>query len=139
MKRRAWSALVMVLGVCAMAPTVGDTGGCGRTATELDRDAYANGRKIIDCRRCQDCGITSGRCTRACDPAAEPDIQLPASCRPLYHDGEVCIRALDSASCEAFATYVDEVAPAIPSECDFCRVTAAGAPGDGGTPGERAP
>ena len=122
MKGRFSSLAVMVLGVMVMAPTVGDAGACGRTASELDRDTYASGRKSLDCRRCGECGITNDRCTRACDPSALPDVELPATCQPLYFDGVVCLRALEAASCDAFATYVDDVGPAIPSECDFCKV-----------------
>ena len=122
MIRRTLSLAVITLGVLLMAPTVGDTGGCGRTVSELDHERYANGRKVEDCQRCGECGITNARCTRACDPKAPPEIALPATCRPLYHDGEVCLRAVAAASCDTFATYVDDEAPANPGECDFCRV-----------------
>ena len=111
-----------VLGVLLMAPTVGDTGGCGRTVSELDLDRYANARKIEDCQRCQECGLETQRCVRACDPKALPEIVLPATCRPLYHDGEVCLRALAAARCSTFAGYVDDLAPSSPSECNFCKV-----------------
>jgi hypothetical protein len=133
---RPLTLAVIALGVLLMAPTVGDTGGCGRTATELEDDRYANARKIEDCQRCQECGIETARCGRACDPKALPEIALPATCRPLYHDGEVCLRALAAASCETFATYVDDEAPASPSECNFCRVAPPAPPSgfaDGGT------
>lgn len=129
--------VVAALGVLLMAPTVGDTGGCGRTATALERDRYANGRKLQDCERCQECGIGTARCERACDPTQLPEIALPATCQPLLHDGEVCLRALAAASCDTFATYVDDVAPATPTECDFCQVppeAPAGAFADGGGP-----
>lgn len=116
-------AVVVVLAAMCMAPTAGDVGGCGRTATELDPDDYADARKEEDCDRCRACGIDNARCRRACDPKQPPDIDLPATCKPLRHDGEVCIRALHAASCETFATYVDDVAPAAPSECEFCRIT----------------
>ena len=122
MNRRGVSFVVAVLGVLLMAPTVGDTGGCGRTVSELDRDRYANARKLEDCQRCQECGLTTARCGRACDPAQAPEIALPLTCSPLYHDGEVCLRALGAASCDTYATYVDDDAPATPSECDFCQV-----------------
>jgi hypothetical protein len=136
-----------LLGVLAMAPTVGDTGACGRTATDLDRDRYANARKLEDCQRCQECGLTTARCQSACDPAQLPAIVLPATCRPLFHDGEVCLRALDAASCSTYATYVDDDAPAVPTECDFCQTAPpapappsvfaeAGVIGDGGASSE---
>ncbi len=120
--RRALTALTAACGVLLMAPTVGDTGGCGRTASELDHERYENARKIEDCQRCQECAVTTERCGRACDPKALPEIVLPDTCRPLYHDGEVCLRALAAATCATYATYVDDLAPSSPSECNFCRV-----------------
>lgn len=122
MRRRALSLVCAVLGVLLMAPTVGDTGGCGRTIRELDRDRYANARKLEDCERCQECSIDTIRCQHACDPKIAPEIALPPTCQPLFHDGEVCLRALGAASCDDYATYVDDDAPSTPSECDFCLV-----------------
>jgi hypothetical protein len=110
------------MGVLLMAPTVGDTGACGRTATELDRERYGNARKLEDCQRCQECGLDTARCVSACDPKQLPEIALPPTCRPLFHDGEVCLRALAAASCDTYATYVDDESAATPSECDFCQV-----------------
>jgi hypothetical protein len=121
-----------------MAPTPGDVGGCGKEATELDPVAYADTRKVTDCNRCRACALGTARCARACDDTQPPEIQLPSTCRPLYHDGEVCIRALKAASCSDYASYMDDVAPSIPSECDFCRVPPPAATGsvfgDGGAP-----
>jgi hypothetical protein len=134
-RRLAWC--VILLGVLSMAPTVGDVGGCGREARELDRDIFAAARKDEDCTRCTECGIESARCGRACDPGAAPDVALPVTCRPLVRDGEVCLRALRAASCDVFASYVDDMAPASPSECGFCRVgpgEPAGAFADAGAP-----
>ena len=122
MSSRGHVLVAAVLGVLLMAATVGDTGGCGRTATDLDHERYANARKLEDCQRCQECSIGTTRCQRACDPKALPEISLPATCRPLYHDGEACLRALGAASCSTYATYVDDEAAATPSECDFCLV-----------------
>jgi hypothetical protein len=115
-------AIVVMLGALCMAPTVGDVGGCGRQATELDGEDFAYARKDEDCERCEECGVATERCRRACDPAALPDIALPVTCRPVRRDGEVCLRALRAASCDTFASYVDDVAPTTPSECEFCRV-----------------
>ena len=136
------SLVIASLGLLLMAPTVGDTGGCGRTATELDRDRYASARKLQDCERCEECAVGTARCQRACDKAQLPEIALPPTCRPLYHDGEVCLRALESASCETFATYVDDEAASTPPECDFCIVPLPAPPpafgdagvGEGGAP-----
>jgi hypothetical protein len=141
---QARSFVVALLGVLVMAPTVGDTGSCGRTATDLDRDRYANARKLEDCQRCQECGLATARCQSACDPTQLPEIVLPPTCRPLFHDGEVCLRALAAASCSTYATYVDDEAPAVPTECDFCQTAPptppppsvfaeGGAIGEGGT------
>lgn len=123
MTRRASVAACAALAVAfAMGPTPGDVGACGRTAEELDRNNYAEARKITECERCQKCGIDGARCQQACDPAKPPTVALPATCRPVLHDGEVCLRALAAASCGTFATYVDDVAPVSPTECDFCKV-----------------
>lgn len=114
--------VVVVLGVLCMAPTPGDVGGCGAEVTALDRDRFAAARKREDCLRCAECGLTTPRCARACDPKKAPETAIPASCLPLQHDGEACLRALDAASCDAYATYVDEARPVTPSECGFCKV-----------------
>lgn len=114
--------VLVVLALLCVAPTAGDVGGCGKEATDLDAQDYALARKSEDCDRCRECGIHTARCERACDPAKSPDVLLPATCKPVYHDGEVCLRALDAVSCDKYATYVDDFAPATPSECDFCKI-----------------
>lgn len=124
MKRGALPTLVVaVLGVLSLAPTAGDVGGCGSEASLLDVAAFSRARKQEDCEHCTTCGLTTSRCVRACDPKAPSDVALPATCRPLLHDGEVCIRAIHAGSCTDWAKWVDETAPTIPSECEFCRVT----------------
>lgn len=120
-----------VLGVLSMAPTAGDVGGCGTEVTALDPLAYALARKDMDCERCAECGLETARCRRACDPESEVETVIPATCQPLRHDGEVCIRRLAAASCGAYATYVDDVSPSTPSECEFCKI----APGERTGPG----
>lgn len=120
--RRLATALVAgVLAVLCMAPTPGDIGGCGTTPTELDVESYAYARKAQDCERCNDCALHTARCSRACDPNLPPDTALPTTCRPLEHDGEVCLRALHEASCSTYATYVADTGASTPSECDFCK------------------
>lgn len=114
--------LIVFFAALCLAPTAGDIGGCGKEATDLDADDYAYGRKSEDCKRCRECAIETERCKRACDPMKLPDVALPATCKPVRHDGEVCLRAIDAVSCEKFATYVDDFAPATPGECDFCKV-----------------
>jgi hypothetical protein len=127
--------LIGVLGLLCMAPTAGDIGGCGTEVKALDREVIAQARKEMDCRRCLDCSIGTARCQRSCDPNVPPETAVPATCQPLQHDGEVCIRALSSASCEKYASYVDDNAPSTPSECEFCKIPPEGASGpfvDGG-------
>jgi hypothetical protein len=137
--RRGRVLVVAILGVLSMAPTVGDVGGCGREATELDASVFAQTKKSLDCKRCSACDLATARCQGACDPKVAPETVLPATCRPLLHDGEVCIRALNAASCGDYASYMDDERPTVPSECDFCRVpppptTTAPAFGEGGAP-----
>jgi len=122
---------VVVLGALSMAPTAGDIGGCGSEVKALDPLAFALARKDMDCERCRQCSISSGRCERACDPSKPVETSIPSTCQPLLHDGEVCLRALRAASCDAYRTYVDELAPSTPSECEFCKVVPGGSSGPG--------
>ena len=116
-------AAIVVLAVLSMAPTAGDIGGCGSTATLLDVKVFAAARKDVDCQRCQDCGLSSARCTSACDAKQAPEVAIPATCQPLYHDGEVCLRALGAASCADYTKYVSDD-PSLPGECQFCKTPA---------------
>jgi len=111
-------AAAVVLGFC-IAPTVGDVGGCGASASSLD------------CQRCKQCGLTSNTCKIACTRDAPSNVSWPPSCRPLQHDGDVCIRSLRAASCGDYASFVDDVAPAEPTECDFCHLVTDAGPGVG--------
>lgn len=115
-------AAIILLGLLCSAPTAGDVGGCGAEITALDPEDFALARKEQDCARCRECALATPRCARACDPAKPPETQVPTTCHPVRHDGEVCLRALQAASCEAYASYVDESAPATPSECEFCKL-----------------
>ncbi len=121
MKRRLAAVAVVLLGVASLAPTTGDVGGCGATVTELDEARFARARKLVDCQRCTECGISSQRCVAACDPKAPNEVGFPPRCFPLLHDGEVCLDALLAASCGDYALYVDDSVRAIPTECEFCR------------------
>jgi hypothetical protein len=114
-------SLIVILGLLCMAPTAGDIGGCGATVSELNPEKYALDRKSLDCTRCTECGIGTARCKRACDPKQAADVTVPTTCRPLKHDGEVCLDKLESASCSAYTDYVADVAPATPTECQFCQ------------------
>lgn len=120
--RRVELALAAMAGAifCA-APTVGDVGGCGRLATDLDESQFARARKSVDCKRCGTCGFGTHRCGEACGPDAVPYVAFPSTCKPLLHDGEVCLRALEAASCADYLGYVDDVIPSAPTECGFCR------------------
>ena len=132
-------ALIGVVSVLfLMAPTVGDVGGCGVTAQPLTQAQFAHARKLEDCKRCSQCTLGSQRCLASCDAGVPEDIAFPDTCKPLYQDGLVCIRALAASSCDDYARYMDDTAPEVPTECEFCRVTPPPADtvliGDGGAP-----
>jgi hypothetical protein len=119
-------AAALAIALCT-APTVGDVGGCGVQASDLSADSFAAQRKQLDCQRCTDCALSTNACRVACDPKARNDVGWPATCHPLEHDGDVCLRALRAASCSDYASFVDDTAPTVPTECDFChRVPEAG-------------
>jgi hypothetical protein len=121
--------LVVVAGLAVAfgaAPTVGDVGACGRMAVELDSKTFATARKNLDCERCQECGLSSQTCQNACDPNAPSNVGWPGTCHPLQHDGDVCLRALHAAGCNDYAAYVDDTAPTVPTECDFCHLVGEG-------------
>ena len=125
--RRAELALAAVLAlVFGAGPTVGDVGSCGETATALDQPSFAAERKAVDCRRCTECGLTTQACATACDPGALPTVAWPSTCNPLQHDGDVCLRALEAASCGDYASFVSDMSPAVPGECDFCHIVPEG-------------
>ena len=109
-----------LFGALSLAPTVGDIGGCGTEPEELSSARYGRARKNLECERCRECSLGSNRCRRACDAKKEPEVVLPQTCRPLVHDGTVCLRALLALSCDEFAGAVDDRAPRTPGECLFC-------------------
>jgi hypothetical protein len=108
------------------APTIGDVGSCGRVASDLDEATFAAARKALDCRRCMSCGLVTQTCARACDRNLPSDVSWPSTCHPLEHDGEVCLRALEAASCGDYAAYVNDASRTVPTECDFCRLVPEG-------------
>ncbi len=121
-RRRELALVALLAAVFGAAPTVGDVGGCGTTATPLDSARFARARKSVDCTQCMACGFTNARCKQACGAAGVvPYVVFPSTCEPLLHDGEVCIRALQAATCGDYARYVDDFAPTTPTECGFCR------------------
>jgi hypothetical protein len=127
-RRSSRALVVVVLALLCLAPTPGDVGGCGAETIAIDADVFAVARKDLDCERCEECGLSAPRCARACDPSRAPDTFLPSTCYALRHDGEVCLRALAAASCSTYATYVEEISPATPSECQFCEVSGTAPP-----------
>jgi hypothetical protein len=119
--RRRELALAAVLAlVFGAAPTVGDVGACGQAATPLDEAVFAAQRKELDCQKCTECGLITKTCSNACDPSKPSDVAWPDTCFPLDHDGVVCIDALEAASCADYASFVSDVDPTTPTECQFC-------------------
>jgi hypothetical protein len=112
--------LVVCLTLLCTAPTPGDVGGCGQPARDLDPEAFFQEKRRIDCSHCTECGIRTESCDVACSEEPPPIEGFPAGCYPLVHDGEVCLRALDDASCDEYRPYVADEAPQVPSECNFC-------------------
>lgn len=108
-------ALAVVLG---MGPMVGDIGSCGQQADDLDAPTFFDVKANIDCGRCGDCNLRGQQCDRACNEP--PQTAFAYGCRPLVHDGEVCLRALLHASCDDYASYMNDARPGAPSECQFC-------------------
>ena len=117
---RARIALTGLALLFCMAPTPGDVGGCGQKPAELDAKIFFESKASIDCQRCQECRLSSRACERACDSSSALSTQFPDRCVPLVHDGEVCLRALQYASCDDYRAYVSDVAPSVPMECNFC-------------------
>ncbi len=109
----------IVLALCAAAPTAGDVGGCGATIEPLDARKFFTERLRIECARCGECGYATAQCRRACDARTAVPRSFPDGCRPVDHDGQVCLRALEALSCSSFGDVVDP-APIVPTECDFC-------------------
>lgn len=120
LRRRELAAAGLVALLFGTAPTVGDIGSCGQVASDLDPQAFGQARKQVDCQRCSACALTTQTCQSACDPNAPGQTAWPATCHPLVHDGDVCLRALEAASCSDYSRYVDDQAPTVPTECDFC-------------------
>ena len=128
MRRWGTGALAFVSIAFLMAPTPGDTGGCGVTAESLDVGQFGAARKAMDCRHCSSCSIDSARCQKACDTAVASDVSFPDTCKPLREDGLICLRALNASSCDDYTRYMDDRSPEVPTECQFCRQGTAPAP-----------
>ena len=115
---RARIALTGLSLLFCMAPTPGDVGGCGQKPAELDPEIFFSSKANVDCARCRECGLSSASCKNAC--TAPTATQFPDRCVPLVHDGEVCLRALQYASCDDYAAYMSDSSPSVPTECNFC-------------------
>lgn len=113
------SRLVAVLLLVVAAPVVGDIGSCGEPPADLDAASFFQKKATTDCGRCAECGFTTAACARACDPKQAP-AAFPEGCYPIVHDGEVCLRALEVASCETYTLFIADVGATIPTECNFC-------------------
>jgi len=111
-------ALACLVVICA-APTPGDVGGCGQPRQALDEEVFFATKNAIECERCTECGLTTNRCTQACN-ADSGGRRFPEDCQPLVHDGEVCLRRPLDVGCDSFRASVDDRTPAVPSECEFC-------------------
>lgn len=122
---RAWdlARLAVVLLVFTAAPVAGDIGSCGQEAEDLDAPKFFAEKARIDCERCAECAIPSTRCGQACDPNLTPKA-FPAGCYPYVHDGEVCLNALEAASCDDYQGYMAEQDATAPTECSFCPLEA---------------
>ncbi|MBM4359396.1 MAG: hypothetical protein FJ096_14935 [Deltaproteobacteria bacterium] len=100
------------------APTAGDIGGCGQEIVDLDPEAFFFEKATIDCQKCIRCDHVTQACERAC--AGEYPLEFDEGCFPLVHDGEACLNALRAIACEDYGGVIDDVAPTIPTECNFC-------------------
>lgn len=116
------AALAVLSLLFMIAPTPGDIGGCGQKAQLLDAPLFFATKLSIDCTKCQECGLVFNACGEACDPATPVPDTFPSGCFPLVHDGEVCLRALNNASCDDYGGYMtdDLNLRSTPSECNFC-------------------
>ena len=119
MKRREHTLLLGLALTVLAGPTVGDIGSCGQEVAELDPTQFFIEKDFADCNNCVSCGLTTARCDDACDGELTLS-SFDEDCFPLVHDGEVCLNALKAASCDDYASYMDDVAPTTPSECNFC-------------------
>lgn len=116
------------------APTAGDIGSCGQAPDELDPVKFFSAKELKDCEKCHLCGITTQACVLACEPYLDQS-DFPRHCYPLVHDGEVCLHALDTASCDEYRQFMNDLTPTIPTECNFCPpCTDGGAPDPDGGP-----
>jgi hypothetical protein len=108
-----------------VAPYSGDLGCFANSAADLDPNKFFLAKQQDDCAACSDCGFATLACMRACRPPMGGT--FPDQCYPLVQDGEVCLHALEAASCTDYQSYVSDQDPTVPTECDFCPPRDAGA------------
>ncbi len=113
-------ALTVLVLFFVAAPTPGDIGGCGEQAELLDARNFYISKAAVDCARCAQCELQTGTCVRACDDSHLSSQSFADRCYPLVHDGDVCLRALEHASCDEYSSFVRDSSPLMPSECNFC-------------------
>jgi hypothetical protein len=113
--------------LACLAPTPGDIGGCGAPARNLDAPRFFAVKQKFDCQGCHRCGLLTEACAVACrggltatDGGDAQAPLFPELCYPLVHDGQVCLRALEAASCDEYRRYMADVEPEVPTECNFC-------------------
>jgi len=111
--------LILIALFFLAAPTAGDIGSCSQPEDALDPEKFFRAKQAVDCQRCTECGLTTDTCQSACTTAPALD-DFPPGCVPVVHDGDVCIAALLHSSCVDYAPYVDDQAPTLPTECNFC-------------------
>lgn len=102
------------------APTPGDVGGCGQKPAELDPIIFFAAKATIECEQCASCGLARAACSKACQFPEGSPLAFPERCLPLVHDGEVCLRALQYASCDDYGSYMSDTSPSVLTECNFC-------------------
>jgi hypothetical protein len=111
--------LALLLVALCLAPTPGDTGGC-QPARQLDEQAFFESKRLLDCERCLECRLDSKRCNKSCDDEETSAQRFPEGCLPLTHDGAVCLRALEVASCGDYSEFMADRNASLPTECNFC-------------------
>jgi hypothetical protein len=116
--RKVLGLTILLAAVLGTGPTVGDIGSCSQDVDALDPGLFFAVKARIDCTRCGECGLSTTPCRAAC--TAAPATSFLRGCRPLVHDGEVCLHALLYASCDDYVSFTDESRPTAPSECQFC-------------------
>ena len=119
-RERAKLGLACLALLFCTAPTPGDIGGCGQKPAELDSGIFFASKARIDCQRCKECRLRGKVCNDACQFPERSPQTFADRCVPLVHDGEVCLRALQYATCGDYASFMSDSSPTVPTECNFC-------------------